>query len=49
MEPNVLGTVARGSLLVPMSESAQLPDACVGGGSNAIGLFHAFKDDDVAF
>jgi len=29
-----------------------LPDACVacvGGGSNAIGLWHAFKDDDVAF
>jgi tryptophan synthase beta chain len=29
-----------------------LPDACVacvGGGSNAIGLFHAFKDDDVLF
>ncbi|PSQ20536.1 tryptophan synthase subunit beta [Halobacteriales archaeon QS_8_65_32] len=29
-----------------------LPDACVacvGGGSNAIGLFHAFADDDVAF
>jgi tryptophan synthase beta chain len=29
-----------------------LPDACVacvGGGSNAIGLFHAFKDDDVSF
>jgi tryptophan synthase beta chain len=28
-----------------------LPDAavaCVGGGSNAIGLFHAFRDDDVA-
>jgi tryptophan synthase beta chain len=28
-----------------------LPDACVacvGGGSNAIGLFHAFMDDDVA-
>ncbi|MBX0322015.1 tryptophan synthase subunit beta [Halomicroarcula sp. F13] len=28
-----------------------LPDACVacvGGGSNAIGLFHAFKEDDVA-
>ncbi|MFC6724120.1 pyridoxal-phosphate dependent enzyme, partial [Halobium palmae] len=23
--------------------------ACVGGGSNAIGLFHAFRDDDVAF
>ena len=30
----------------------ELPDACVacvGGGSNAIGLFHAFKDDDVKF
>ncbi|MFB6296597.1 MAG: pyridoxal-phosphate dependent enzyme, partial [Halobacteriales archaeon] len=29
-----------------------LPDACVacvGGGSNSIGLFHAFKDDDVMF
>jgi len=29
-----------------------LPDACVacvGGGSNSIGLWHAFKDDDVAF
>jgi len=29
-----------------------LPDACVacvGGGSNAIGLFHAFKNDDVMF
>jgi tryptophan synthase beta chain len=30
----------------------ELPDACVacvGGGSNAIGLFHEFRDDDVAF
>jgi len=29
-----------------------LPEACVaavGGGSNSIGLFHAFRDDDVAF
>jgi tryptophan synthase beta chain len=29
-----------------------LPDAavaCVGGGSNAMGLFHPFRDDDVAF
>ena len=29
----------------------ELPDACVaavGGGSNAIGLFHAFRDDEVA-
>jgi tryptophan synthase beta chain len=33
-------------------EVGGLPDAavaCVGGGSNAIGLFHAFRDDDVAF
>ncbi|MFB6087656.1 MAG: pyridoxal-phosphate dependent enzyme, partial [Haloarculaceae archaeon] len=32
--------------------TGQLPDACVacvGGGSNAIGLFHAFRDDDVDF
>jgi tryptophan synthase beta chain len=30
---------------------ARLPDAvvaCVGGGSNAIGIFHAFIDDDPA-
>ena len=30
----------------------ELPDACVacvGGGSNSIGLWHAFKDDDVMF
>ena len=34
------------------SQLGGLPDACVacvGGGSNAIGLFHAFRDDDVAF
>ncbi|MBV0923893.1 tryptophan synthase subunit beta [Halomicroarcula limicola] len=32
--------------------TGDLPDAavaCVGGGSNAMGLFHAFRDDDVAF
>ncbi|AGB37875.1 tryptophan synthase subunit beta [Natronococcus occultus] len=32
--------------------TGELPDAavaCVGGGSNAIGLFHAFREDDVAF
>lgn len=31
--------------------TGSLPDAavaCVGGGSNSIGLFHAFRDDDVA-
>jgi tryptophan synthase beta chain len=34
-----------------LSAEGRLPDAlvaCVGGGSNAIGLFHAFLDDDVA-
>lgn len=33
-------------------QTGGLPDAavaCVGGGSNAIGLFHAFRDDDVKF
>ena len=33
-----------------LSAEGRLPDAlvaCVGGGSNAIGLFHAFLDDDV--
>ena len=32
------------------SATGRLPDAvvaCVGGGSNAIGLFHPFRDDDV--
>jgi tryptophan synthase beta chain len=43
----VIGREARGQFLA--SEGA-LPDllvACVGGGSNAIGLFHAFLDDPV--
>lgn len=34
-----------------LAESGTLPDlliACVGGGSNAIGMFHAFVDDPVA-
>ncbi|NDJ76819.1 MAG: pyridoxal-phosphate dependent enzyme, partial [Chloroflexi bacterium] len=43
---SVIGTEARQQML---DEVGQLPDACiacVGGGSNAIGLFHAFRDDD---
>ena len=43
----VIGEEAREQIL---AAAGQLPDvaiACVGGGSNAIGLFHAFRDDDV--
>ena len=44
---SVIGTEARAQMLL---ETSSLPDAvvaCVGGGSNAIGIFHAFLDDDV--
>jgi len=43
----VIGIEAREQML---QEFGSLPDAvvaCVGGGSNAIGIFHAFLDDDV--
>ena len=46
---SVIGREAREQFL---ERTGELPDAavaCVGGGSNAIGLFHAFRDDDVAF
>ncbi|WP_336342571.1 tryptophan synthase subunit beta [Halalkalicoccus ordinarius] len=46
---SVIGEEAREQFL---ERTGALPDAavaCVGGGSNAIGLFHAFRDDDVAF
>src|SRR6056297_1945437 len=46
---SVIGREARDQI---RDETGQLPDAavaCVGGGSNAIGLFHAFRDDDVDF
>ncbi|HEY4688002.1 MAG TPA: tryptophan synthase subunit beta [Anaerolineae bacterium] len=42
---SVIGIEARAQIL---DEAGCLPDACiacVGGGSNAIGLFHAFRDD----
>jgi tryptophan synthase beta chain len=44
---SVIGTEARQQMLL---ETGSLPDAvvaCVGGGSNAIGIFHSFLDDDV--
>jgi len=43
---SVIGTEAREQML---SQAGQLPDtviACVGGGSNAIGVFSGFMDDD---
>ena len=46
---SVLGREARRQF---RDRTGELPDAavaCVGGGSNAMGLFHAFRDDDVAF
>ncbi|UPM45004.1 tryptophan synthase subunit beta [Halocatena salina] len=44
---SVIGREAREQIL---TKTGDLPDAtvaCVGGGSNAIGLFDAFRDDDV--
>ncbi|MCA0452706.1 MAG: tryptophan synthase subunit beta [Chloroflexi bacterium] len=44
---SVIGMEARQQML---NQTGRLPDvaiACVGGGSNAIGLFHGFRDDDV--
>jgi len=46
---SVIGEEAREQV---RERAGRLPDAavaCVGGGSNAIGLFHAFRDDDVGF
>src|SRR3989304_5372175 len=46
---SVIGREAREQLL---AATGRLPDyavACVGGGSNAIGLFHAFYADPVEF
>jgi tryptophan synthase beta chain len=43
---SVIGTEARQQIV---ALAGRLPDACiacVGGGSNAIGMFHAFRDDD---
>ena len=44
---SVIGREARAQML---AQAGRLPDAvvaCVGGGSNAIGTFHAFRDDAV--
>ncbi|MFT4891914.1 MAG: tryptophan synthase beta chain [Halobacteriales archaeon] len=46
---SVIGREAREQFLERVGELPDACVACVGGGSNAIGLFHAFRDDDVAF
>lgn len=46
---SIIGREARVQI---MEQAGRLPDelvACVGGGSNSIGLFHAFRDDPVRF
>jgi tryptophan synthase beta chain len=45
---SVIGREARAQILDAEKRLPDLLIACVGGGSNAIGLFHAFRDDDVA-
>ncbi|AOW79238.1 tryptophan synthase, beta subunit [Halodesulfurarchaeum formicicum] len=46
---SVIGQEAREQFQDRVGELPDAAVACVGGGSNAIGLFHAFRDDDVAF
>jgi len=43
---SVIGREARAQILEAEGRLPDLLIACVGGGSNAIGLFHAFRDDD---
>lgn len=43
----VIGTEARAQVLAAEGKLPTAVVACVGGGSNAIGIFHAFLDDDV--
>ncbi|MFC4440264.1 MULTISPECIES: tryptophan synthase subunit beta [Natrialbaceae] len=46
---SVIGEEAREQFLERTDDLPDAAVACVGGGSNAMGLFHAFRDDDVAF
>ena len=45
---SVIGREAREQILLAEGQLPDLLIACVGGGSNAIGLFHPFLDDPVA-
>lgn len=44
---SIIGTEARGQMLEQFGYLPTAVAACVGGGSNAIGIFTAFLDDDV--
>ena len=46
---SVIGQEAREQMRERVGSLPDAAVACVGGGSNAIGLFDAFRDDDVAF
>ncbi|MGI9187461.1 MAG: tryptophan synthase subunit beta [Gaiellales bacterium] len=43
----VIGEEARGQMLERAGRLPEAVEACVGGGSNAIGIFHSFRDDPV--
>jgi tryptophan synthase beta chain len=44
---SVIGVEARQQMLEQVGRLPDVAIACVGGGSNSIGLFHGFRDDDV--
>ncbi|HVF40385.1 MAG TPA: tryptophan synthase subunit beta [Gemmatimonadaceae bacterium] len=44
---SVIGREARAQMLADAGRLPSTVVACVGGGSNAMGIFHAFEDDDV--
>jgi tryptophan synthase beta chain len=44
---SVIGIESRQQMLADYGSLPDVVAACVGGGSNAIGIFHAFLDDDV--
>ncbi len=43
---SVIGTEARAQILERIGRLPDMVIACVGGGSNAMGIFHAFRDDE---
>jgi tryptophan synthase beta chain len=45
---SIIGSEAREQILATEGRLPTAVVACVGGGSNAMGIFHAFLDDDVA-
>ncbi len=43
---SVIGREARGQMIAAAGRLPDLIIACVGGGSNALGIFHAFREDE---